>query len=29
VKAKLDVASGEYNDMIDKKIAEIKTTCHI
>ena len=24
---KLEIASGEYNDKIDKKIAEIKSTC--
>jgi hypothetical protein len=24
---KLEVASGDYNDQIDKKIAEIKSTC--
>jgi hypothetical protein len=23
------VATGEYNKMLDKKIAEIKSTCHI
>jgi hypothetical protein len=28
-KGKLQVASGDYNKMIDKKIAEIKTTCGI
>jgi len=26
-KAKLEVASGEYNKMIDQKIATIKKTC--
>jgi hypothetical protein len=28
-KAKLEVASGEYNDMIDNKIGEIKKTCGV
>jgi hypothetical protein len=27
--AKLQVASGEYNQMIDRKIADIKRTCRI
>jgi hypothetical protein len=27
--AKMKVASGEYNDMIDKRIAEIKKHCGI
>ena len=26
---KMKVASGEYNEMIDKKIAEIKQTCNL
>jgi hypothetical protein len=28
-KARLEVGTGEYNKMIDKKIAEIKSTCGI
>ena len=28
-KAKFEVGTGEYNRMIDKKIAEIKSTCGI
>ena len=28
-KTKLQIASGQYNDMIDQKIVQIKTTCGI
>jgi hypothetical protein len=28
-KEKVEVATGEYNKMIDKRIAEIKETCGI
>ena len=28
-KTKLQIASGQYNEMIDQKIVQIKTTCGI